>query len=53
MILKIRNFFRGKKTFILGALMITLGIMQNNNELIMEGILALTIRAGINNAVDK
>jgi len=37
----------GKKTIITGILMITLGILQGNNQLILEGIGFITLRLGI------
>ena len=41
------DFFKGKKTYVVGLLMIILGALQNNNELILEGLGFMTIRAGI------
>ena len=37
----------GRKTFIVGALMIALGVLQGNNQLILEGIGFITLRLGI------
>lgn len=41
------NFLRGKKTYIIGGLMIILGILQNDNQMILEGIGFITLRAGV------
>ena len=41
------EFFGGKKTYIVGIIMIVLGILQDNQELILQGILVLTGRAAI------
>ena len=37
----------GKKTFFVGALMIALGVLQGNNQMILEGIGFITLRLGI------
>ncbi len=44
-------FFSGKKTYIIGLLMIILGILQNNNQMILEGIGFITLRAGVEKAI--
>lgn len=41
------KFFSGKKTYVVGILMIVLGYLQNDNQLILNGIGFITIRAGI------
>lgn len=41
------SFFSGKKTYIVGALTILLGILQGNSQMIMSGIGMITIRMGI------
>ena len=41
------EFLKGKKTYIVGALMIALGILQKDNQMVLEGIMAITLRAGI------
>lgn len=43
----IKEFLSGKKTYIVGLLMIVLGLLQGDNSLILEGIAAMTLRAGI------
>ena len=47
MILNIINFLRGKKAYIVGTLMVILGILQSNNDMILQGLSVITIRAGI------
>jgi hypothetical protein len=46
-ILAIQKLLQGKKTYIIGLLMIILGILQDNQQLILEGLGFWTIRAGI------
>ena len=45
---KLINFFKGKKTYLIGILMIALGLLQQNNALVLEGLGFITLRAGIN-----
>lgn len=47
MIDTVRSFFYGKKTYIVGLLMIALGILQEDNALVLEGVAFMTVRAGI------
>lgn len=47
MCMNIFEFLKGKKTYIVGSLMIILGLLQGNNELILQGLGLLTLRAGI------
>lgn len=44
---KIQELLKGKKTYIIGILMIILGIIQGNNQMILEGIGFMTVRAGL------
>lgn len=44
---KIIAFLKGKKTYIVGVLMITLGWMTNDNPLMLEGLALITLRAGV------
>jgi len=46
-LLAMRSFLSGKKTYIVGILMIALGLLQANEQLVMEGLGFLTLRAGI------
>lgn len=48
--MKILNWFSGKKSYIVGILMIALGLLQGENHLIMEGLAVMTLRAGIKKA---
>ena len=41
------EFLRGKKTYAIGILMVILGILQGNNQLILEGLGFIFVRAGI------
>ena len=43
----IKTFLSGKKTYIVGILMIALGLLQGDNQLILEGLGLLSLRAGI------
>jgi hypothetical protein len=43
----ILSFLSGKKTYIVGILMISLGLLQGDQHLVLEGISVMTIRAGI------
>lgn len=45
------SFLKGKKTYIIGGLMIILGYLQNDNQMIMEGLGFMTVRAGIKTAL--
>ncbi len=45
--IKIKEFFEGKKAYIIGALLIVLGLLQGQNEVILEGLAVITLRAGI------
>lgn len=47
---QIITLLKGKKTYIIGALTILLGILQQNTEMIMAGLSMLTLRAGISKA---
>ena len=44
----ILNFLDGKKTYIVGLIMIAYGIYINDNQTILNGIAILTGRAAIN-----
>lgn len=45
--MKLLNFFNGKKTYIIGLLMIVTGILQGDNQMIMESLGFIFIRHGI------
>jgi hypothetical protein len=38
---------KGKKTYIIACLLILLGLLQGENQMILEGLGLLTLRAGI------
>ena len=40
-------FLKGKKTYIVGSLMVILGLLQSNNQMILDGIGFMTIRNAI------
>ena len=46
----LKTFLSGKKTYVVGILMIALGLLQKDNQLILEGLGLLTLRAGISKA---
>lgn len=46
---QIYEFLNGKKTFIVGLLMVALGLMTNNNEMVLQGIGFITLRTAIAN----
>jgi len=41
------EFLKGKKAYIVGILMVILGLLQSNNQMILEGLSVITLRAGI------
>ena len=45
--MKILNFFSGKKTYAIGITMIVLGILQGDNQMILEALGFIFIRRGI------
>lgn len=45
--MKFIEFFKGKKTYIIGALMIILGLLNGDNQMVLEGLGFITVRAGI------
>lgn len=45
--MKILNFLSGKKAYIVAALMVALGLLQGDNQLVLEGLSVATLRAGI------
>lgn len=44
---KIIEFFSGRKTFIVAGLMIVLGVLNSDNQLILEGLGLISLRLGI------
>lgn len=47
-ITKIAELFKGKKTYIVGILMILLGYLQGDTQMIMDGLGFIFLRIGIN-----
>lgn len=45
--ISIKEFLSGKKTYIVGALMIALGLLTGDNAMVLEGIGFITVRQGI------
>ncbi len=41
------EFFKGKKTIIIGTLMILLGLLQGDQKMVFEGLGFITLRLGI------
>lgn len=41
------DFFDGKKTYIVGTLMIILGLLNGDNKMILDGVGFMTVRAAI------
>jgi len=46
----INAFLSGKKSYIVGLLMIALGYATGDNQVILEGLAVISIRAGIKKA---
>lgn len=49
--MKVREFLKGKKTYIIGGLSIILGIYTKNSELISSGFVAFGLRAALSNEI--
>jgi len=47
---KLFTILSGKKTYIVGLLMIALGILNGDNNQILSGVGLMTLRAGIGKA---
>lgn len=43
----IYNLINGKKTYIIGLLMISLGLLQENGDLVIQGFGILFLRHGV------
>ena len=46
-ILAIKDFLKGKKTYVIGILLVALGYLQGDNAIILQGLGLITLRAGI------
>jgi len=51
--MEVLNFLKGKKTYFIGILMIALGLLQADNQLVLEGLAFITMRAGISTIEEK
>ena len=47
--IQIINFLKGKKTYIVGMLMVVLGYLNKDQQMMLEGLGLITLRAGITN----
>lgn len=45
--LGIKGFFIGKKTYLVGVLMIALGLLQGDNQMVLTGLGFMTLRAAV------
>jgi hypothetical protein len=45
--MQLLNFFSGKKTYIVGLLMVILGYLQDDQQMILNGIGFIMLRLGI------
>jgi len=45
--MKILEFLKGKKAYIVGIITITLGLLNSDQALVLQGISVITLRAGI------
>jgi hypothetical protein len=45
--MKVIKFLEGKKTFIIAALMVVLGLLQGNNDMILQGLGLVGLRLAI------
>jgi len=44
---QIKQFLAGRKTYLIGGLTIALGVYFQNIEMVMTGLIAMGLRAGI------
>lgn len=47
--MKVLAFLKGKKTFLIGGLMVILGFLQGDQKMIFDGLGFITLRLGIAN----
>lgn len=40
-------FLSGKKTYIVAVLMVALGLLQGNNDMVLQGLAVIGLRLGI------
>ena len=41
------EILRGRKTYIIGILMVILGLLNGDNQMVLEGLGLITLRAGV------
>lgn len=46
-LIEMKEWISGKKAYMVGLLMIALGLLQGNDQLVLEGLAVITLRAGI------
>ena len=46
------NFLKGKKTYIVGILMVILGWLTKNNDMILQGFGFMTLRAAVSGVAE-
>ena len=51
--MKFIQFLQGKKTYIIGTLMVVLGLLQGDNQLVLEGMGFITLRSGVETMSNK
>lgn len=49
----ILSYLKGKKTYIIAVLMIALGLLQGDNQLVLEGLGLITLRAGVSKVQER
>ena len=50
---QVYDFFRGRKAYIVGIMMITVGYLQGDGDLILQGMSVCALRAGISNTAGQ
>jgi hypothetical protein len=48
-IMALWSFMKGKKTFFVGGLMILLGLLNGDNNQLLDGLGLITLRMGVGN----
>lgn len=44
---RVRDLVSGRKAYVIGVLLVVLGLLQGDNQLVLEGVAVITLRAGI------
>jgi len=47
MLNKVLSLLDGRKTYLVGTLLVVLGVLQQDHEMIMEGLAFMFLRAGV------